>query len=95
NIVVFADGSIDRSPCGTGTCAKMTLLHHKGLLDVNEEYRYRSILGTEFSGRILDTEKKNEITVVKPEITGSAYITGRSTFILDPKDPLTGFSLYK
>ncbi len=95
NIVVFADGSIDRSPCGTGTCAKMTLLLHKGILDVDEEYRYQSIIGTEFSGRIVDTEKKQGITVVKPEITGSAYITGRSTYILDPGDPLTGFSLYK
>ena len=95
NIVVFADGSIDRSPCGTGTCAKMTLLHDKGILDIGEEYPYQSIIGTEFSGRIVDTEKKQGITVVKPEITGSAYITGRSTFILDPGDPLTGFSLYK
>lgn len=95
NIVVFADGSIDRSPCGTGTCAKMTLLHHKEILDVDEEYRYQSIIGTEFSGRIMDTDKRQGTTVVKPEITGSAYITGRSTFILDPEDPLTGFSLYK
>ncbi len=95
NIVVFADGSIDRSPCGTGTCAKMTFLHDKGELAVNEEYRYQSVLGTEFSGRILSAEEKEGVIVIKPEISGSAYITGKNTFILDPEDPLTGFSLYK
>lgn len=95
NLVVFADGSIDRSPCGTGTCAKMTYLYHEGKLDVNEEYRYRSILDTEFEGKIVDTEEREGIKVITPEILGSAYITGRSTFVLDPDDPLSGFSLYK
>jgi len=95
NLVVFADGSIDRSPCGTGTCAKMTYLHHLGKLDVNEEYRYRSVLNTEFEGKILEAGEKEGIEVITPEVSGSAYITGTSTFVLDPDDPLDGFSLYK
>jgi len=95
NLVVFADGSIDRSPCGTGTCAKMTYLHHLGGLDVNEEYRYRSVLNTEFEGKILEAGEREGIEVITPEVSGSAYITGTSTFVLDPDDPLNGFSLYK
>lgn len=93
NVVVFADGSVDRSPCGTGTCAKMTLLYSEGKLDLFEKYEYESIIGTLFEGEIVGDDEKNRLMVVKNRVSGSAYITGEHTFYLDPEDTLTGFSL--
>jgi len=92
-LVVLADGSVDRSPCGTGTCAKMALLHHRGELGVGEPYRTEGPIGTQFEGRLLHTEQTDGYTVTRPEVAGSAYITAKNTFVLDPADPLTGFSL--
>ena len=94
NIVVFSHGSVDRSPCGTGTCAKMTLLYENGELDVDEEYPYASVIGTQFVGRIRDVEKRDGITVTVPEVAGEAYITASHTLYLDPRDPLPSFTLY-
>jgi len=93
NVVVFGDGQVDRSPCGTGTCAKMMLLHREGDLGVDEPYRYESVIGTRFTGRLVDIERRNGIDVGTPEVTGSAYITGRHTFMRDERDDLGGFSL--
>ena len=93
NVVVFADGSVDRSPCGTGTCAKMTLLYSEDKLDLFEKYEYESIIGTLFEGEIVGDDEKNGLMVVKNRVSGSAYITGEHTFYLDPEDTLTGFSL--
>jgi proline racemase len=93
SFVVLADGSIDRSPCGTGTCAKMTLLHDRGELSVGDRYRTESVIGTRFDGRLLESEQRDGLTVTHPEVVGSAYITAKCTFTLDPNDPLTGFSL--
>lgn len=93
NVVVFGDGQVDRSPCGTGTCAKMTLLHQEGTLAVDEPYTYESIIGTRFTGRVLEAERRDGIIVARPEIRGSAHITGQHTFTKDPIDEITGFSL--
>lgn len=93
NVVVFGDGQVDRSPCGTGTCAKMTLLHHEGELAIEEPYRYESIIGTQFSGRLLEATSRKGITVTTPEVTGSAHITGQHTFLRDERDDLASFSL--
>ncbi|EJN58018.1 proline racemase family protein [Halogranum rubrum] len=93
SIVVFGDGQVDRSPCGTGTCAKMTLLHDAGVLDIEEPYLHESIVGTQFEGRLLAAEERDGITVTTPLITGSARITGQHTFVKDPKDSITGFSI--
>lgn len=93
SIVVFGDGQVDRSPCGTGTCAKMTLLHEAGQLSVGEPYFHESIIGTQFQGRLIETRDRNDITVTIPTITGSARITGKHTFIKDTRDQITGFSL--
>lgn len=86
NIVVFGDGQIDRSPCGTGTCAKMAFLQHTGKLKTEESYPYQSIFGTQFVGKIIQTKKMGNITAIIPEITGSAFITGFHQFTADPKD---------
>jgi proline racemase len=94
NVVVFGDGQMDRSPCGTGTSAKMATLYAKGELGIDEEFIYESILCTKFRGRILETTKVGEYTAVIPEITGSAYITGFNHFVIDPNDPVKyGFNL--
>lgn len=93
NVTVFGNGMVDRSPCGTGTCAKMALLHSRGALAVDEEYRHRSLIGTEFTGRIVEVETRGDRTVITPEITGSAYVTGKHTFLRDPADPIDGFRL--
>ena len=93
NTVVFGNGNIDRSPCGTGTCARMAQLYTEGELDVGETYRYKSIIDTEFSGHIQEARMVDDQPVVNPIVKGSAYITGTQTFYMDPKDPIEGFSL--
>ncbi|MCC5909143.1 MAG: proline racemase [Clostridiaceae bacterium] len=94
NVVVFGQGQLDRSPCGTGTSAKLATLYAKGQLKLDEDFVYESITGTLFKGRILEEVKVNEIDAVIPEITGSAFITGFNHFVIDPEDPLKyGFSL--
>lgn len=94
NVVIFGQGQVDRSPCGTGTSAKLATLFTKGYLKELENFNYESITGTIFKGRVVGTTKVGEFTAVIPEITGSAYITGFNHFVIDPEDPLKyGFSL--
>jgi proline racemase/trans-L-3-hydroxyproline dehydratase len=94
NVTIFADGEVDRSPCGSGTSARLALLHAQGRLGVGEPLRHVGIVGTEFEGRIVeDTEAAGRPAVVT-EVAGSAHLTGRHEFVLDPGDPLgTGFLL--
>ncbi|SFB40874.1 proline racemase [Clostridium frigidicarnis] len=94
NVVVFGEGQLDRSPCGTGTSAKMATLFAKGELKQGEDFIYESILGTMFKGKVLETTKIGEYDGIIPEITGSAYITGFNHFVIDETDPVKhGFSL--
>ncbi|KXZ40284.1 proline racemase [Alkalithermobacter thermoalcaliphilus JW-YL-7 = DSM 7308] len=94
NVVVFGQGQVDRSPCGTGTSAKMATLYSKGELKQGELFVYESILGTIFKGRIVKTDKIGPYEAIIPEITGSAYITGFNHFVIDPEDPVKyGFIL--
>ncbi len=88
NVVVFGQGQVDRSPCGTGTSAKLATLYSKGELKEGEYFVYESILGTLFKGRIVGTTKVGEFDAIIPEITGSAYITGFNTLLIDDKDPV-------
>lgn len=91
--VVFGEGSVDRSPCGTGTCAKMTLLHRKGELAVDERYAHESVVESRFTGRLLDAEERDGVTVTTPEVSGQAHITGEHTFVVRPNDSLGTFSV--
>lgn len=91
--VVFGDGSVDRSPCGTGTCAKMTLLHRKGELAVGERYAHESVVGSRFTGRLLDVTERDGVTVTTPEVSGRAHVTGEHAFVVQPDDSLGGFSI--
>jgi proline racemase len=93
SLVVYPDGSVDRSPCGTGTCAKATLLYERGELKVGETFTNRSVLDTAFRGRIVDTYERDGLRVTVPEVSGSAYVVAKNTFVRDPDDPITGFTL--
>ena len=94
NCVVFGQGQVDRSPCGTGTSAKIATLYAKGELKQGEKFIYESILGTLFEGEIVDTVKVGEFDAIVPKITGSAYITGFNHFVIDEEDPVKhGFIL--
>jgi proline racemase len=87
-------GWIDRSPCGTGTSAKLAALHARGELRLGEEFVNRSLIGTRFGGRIVAETEVGGLPAVVPEITGRAWITGRGEYVLDPEDPFpAGFAL--
>lgn len=77
----------DRSPCGTGTSAKLAVLHAKGELKVGEPFHSESVLGTSFAARVLEETKVGEFAAIVPEITGSAWITSFANFVIDPDDP--------
>lgn len=87
-------GVLDRSPCGTGTCAKMATLHARGQLKLDQEFHHEGILGTKFVGRLIRETFIGEQAAVIPTITGRAWITGMATYVLDPDDPFpAGFTV--
>ncbi len=87
-------GIIDRSPCGTGTSARMAILHAKGRLRIGEDFRHEGILGTVFTGRLLEETRVGDATAVVAQITGTAWITGFASYVVDPTDPFPeGFTV--
>lgn len=87
-------GALDRSPCGTGTCAKMAVLYAKGLLGLGEDFHHEGPLGTVFTGRLLRETEVGEYKAVVPSLSGTAWITGFAEYVLDPGDPFPeGFTL--
>jgi proline racemase len=93
-VVIYGEGHMDRSPCGTGTAATLTLLHHRGQLAVGQVFTSLSPLGTRFDARITTENTVGDLPAVTVEITGSAHLTGVHEFIVDPLDPLPeGFLL--
>ena len=94
NVTVFADGEVDRSPCGSGTSARLALLDDSGRLSRGEELRHLGIVGTEFRARVVGDAEVAGIPAVLTEVEGSAYRTGEHVFTLDEADPLgEGFLL--
>jgi proline racemase len=94
SVVIYGEAHMDRSPCGTGTAAKMTLAHYLGKLPLNQPFFNAGPLGTVFEGRLTGMTRLADQTAVKAEIVGSAYITGIHEFVLDPCDPFPqGFLL--
>ncbi|KAH6987024.1 proline racemase family [Ilyonectria destructans] len=87
NTVVVSPGRLDRSPCGTGTCARLAVLHARGQLADGEAFYHRSVIGTEFVGRIHGTTKVGDYPAVYPAVTGRAWITSYKQVVLDPTDP--------
>jgi proline racemase len=80
-------GGIDRSPCGTGTSAKMATLHARGRLPLGRDFRHESIVGSVWTGRLLESATVAGRAAVIPQITGRAWITGFADYVLDPTDP--------
>lgn len=94
NVTIFADGEVDRSPCGTGTAARVAWMHSRGELDAGQPYIHESITGTRFTGKVLETTRVADRRAVIPEIAGQGFITGYHTFVAEAEDPLgTGFLL--
>jgi proline racemase len=94
NVTIFADGQVDRSPCGSGTSARLAHLFHHGELGVGDELLHRSIIGTEFTGRVMAQVSSTGHHAVLTEVMGSAHLTGTHQFVLELGDPLgTGFLL--
>ncbi len=87
-------GALDRSPCGTGTCAKMATLYAKGKLSLNQDFVHEGPLGTLFTGRLIRETQVGEATAVVPTVSGQAWITGFATYVVDPQDPFpNGFTV--
>ncbi|HEX5214877.1 MAG TPA: proline racemase family protein, partial [Vicinamibacterales bacterium] len=90
NVTIFADREVDRSPCGTGTCAVLAVLDAMGLVDPSKPFVHESVLGTTFSARVVERTTVGDLPAIIPELTGEAWITGDCSFVVDPKDPLRG-----
>ena len=87
-------GWFDRSPCGTGTSARMAQLHARGLLPLGQDFRNDSFIGTTFIGRLVEETQVGGLSAVVPTITGRAWVTGTAQYMLDPRDPFPeGFEL--
>jgi proline racemase len=87
-------GVLDRSACGTGTCARMATLYARGQLALGQPFRHEGILGSIFTGRLVAEARVGEYAAIVPEITGSAYITSISQYVLDAEDPFPeGFTV--
>lgn len=96
NLVCSEQGMVDRSPCGTGTSAKMAALYVKGKLEIGEQFINENFLGARFRGEIRSVTSIGEYKGILPAITGSAYLCGMSTQLIDPLDPLKcGFLIGK
>jgi proline racemase len=86
--IVSPPGALDRSPCGTGTCARLVTEFVKGRLGLREPRRFEGVLGTCFTGEVTAVEARHGVTYVIPRIQGRAYLTGFHQFVVEPEDPL-------
>jgi trans-L-3-hydroxyproline dehydratase len=94
NVCIFAEGEVDRSPTGTGVSARLAIHHARGEISLNEPITIESIINSRFSGRVIQTTTFGPHPAIIPEVEGTAYITGRHEFLIDPNDPLrNGFLL--
>ena len=94
NATIFADGEVDRSPCGSGTCARLATMVEKKQLKIGEVLKHDSIVGSQFLGVAKAQVTSDGFDAILPQVTGMAYRTGESVFTVDPRDPLSpGFVL--
>jgi proline racemase len=94
NVCIFAEGEVDRSPTGTGVSGRMALHHARGEVGIGEPRVIESIIGSRFTGRVVEETQFGPHRAVVPEVEGRAFITGRHEFFLNPRDPLVqGFIL--
>jgi proline racemase len=90
NVTIFAEAEVDRSPCGTGTCAVLAVLDAMGIVQPEQPFVHESIIGSTFTARVVARTTVGELPAIVPELTGSAFITGEHTFIVNDDDPLAG-----
>jgi proline racemase/trans-L-3-hydroxyproline dehydratase len=94
NVTIFADGEVDRSPCGSGTSARLAILDASGALTRGKNLVHGGILGTQFLSQVVGDARVGDHPAVITEVEGSAHLTGHHHFVLDPDDPIgTGFLL--
>lgn len=94
NVCIFAEGEVDRSPTGTGVSGRLVLHYARGEVGLNQPLIIESIIGSRFTGRVLDTTTFGPYPAIIPEVEGTAHLTGRHEFLIDPEDPLqAGFML--
>lgn len=94
NTVVVSPGRLDRSPCGTGTSARLAIMHARSEIAVGETFIHESIIGSKFKSHIIEELPVGDRPGIRPSITGSAWLTAFHTYVLDPSDPFpTGFVL--
>lgn len=94
NVCIFAEGEVDRCPTGTGVSARMALHYSKGEIGLNEPMVIESIIGSKYTGSVVEAVKYGPYDAVIPRVEGTAHITGKNEFWIDPKDPLKrGFIL--
>jgi proline racemase len=94
NAVIVSPGRLDRSPCGTGTSARLAVLHAKGEISVGESFIHESVIGTRFDGRVESTTSVGPYDAIIPSVAGQAWITELSQVGLDPTDPFpAGYTL--
>ena len=92
NVTVFADGEVDRSPCGSGTSARLALLDRRGELARGTTLMHESVIGGRFASRVVGEDRVGEYPAVITEVEGSAHLTGYHQFVLEADDPIgTGF----
>jgi trans-L-3-hydroxyproline dehydratase len=95
NVCIFADGEVDRCPTGTGVSARLALHYARKEIGLNDPMVIESILGTRFTGRVVETTTFGPHDAVIPEVAGSAWITGRHEFLMDPADPLKNGFIFR
>jgi proline racemase len=94
NATAIHPGWLDRSPCGTGTSARLAALHADGSLAIGQPFVNESLIGTRFTGRLVEETRVGDLPAVVPEITGRAWVTGMGQYLLDAEDPFpAGFAL--
>jgi len=90
NITIYAEGAVDRSPCGTGTSAKLACLYADGRISRGQPYVHESVIGTTFTGRVLEETSVGSYPAVETEIAGRGFLTGFQQFVVDPEDVTAG-----
>jgi trans-L-3-hydroxyproline dehydratase len=90
NITIYAEGAVDRSPCGTGTSAKLACLFAAGRVSCDQAYVHESVIGTMFTGRVLGETSVGPYPAVETEIAGRGFLTGFQQFVVDPEDATAG-----
>jgi trans-L-3-hydroxyproline dehydratase len=88
NVCVFADGEVDRSPTGTGVSGRLAIHKARGDISIDEPITIESIIGTKFTGKIIEETKFGSFNAIMPEVTGEAFITGKHEFYVDQEDPI-------